>query len=351
MKTKDTIMVEDVLNMIVDGDVASGGDDEGVVKEEVGEGGETGMEFFQKAKVVRLRSHHDKYLLADDDKEGVYQDRNGTYKNAKWTVEVVEGSNLIRLKSCYEKYLTASNMPFIFGATGKKVSQTLPTRLNSSLGWEPIREGTQVKLRTRYGQYLRANGGLPPWRNSITHDIPHRTTTTNWILWDVDLVELRQNPPQPIENPTPITTPNPSMDSPSPKYSNYVSFNLDLKSPEVPIENGDSEENGSPVIDGRIIFYNVGDEKGDVPNASEEKFFTFKGNSVEDLKEKLKEETRQDDILVCCRNPLTAKLYPLRIQLPPNNTDMHVVVVTPSHNGEHFSTCFVCVLPLLQLQV
>ncbi|CAI0410765.1 unnamed protein product [Linum tenue] len=32
------------------------------------------MEFFHKAKVVRLRSHHDKYLLADDNEESVLQD-------------------------------------------------------------------------------------------------------------------------------------------------------------------------------------------------------------------------------------------------------------------------------------
>ncbi|XP_028179897.1 uncharacterized protein LOC114367025 [Glycine soja] len=273
------------------------------------------MEFFQKAKVVRLRSHRDKYLLADDDKESVFQDRNGTYKNAKWTVEIVEDANLIRLKSCHEKYLTASNMPFLFGATGKKVLQTLPTRLNSSLGWEPIREGTQIRLKTCHGQYLRANGGLPPWRNSITHDIPHRTSTSNWVLWEVDLVELRPNPPNPIENTTPIATPNPSMDS------------TELDSPTY--SDDDLKENESPKKDGRVIFYNIGDENGDVPSANEEKFFTFKGSSVEDLKEKLKEETGHDDILVCCRNPLNAKLYPLRLQLPPNNTDIHVVV-TPS---------------------
>lgn len=95
--------------------------------------------------------------------------------------------------------------------------------------------------------------------------------------------------------------------------------------------NIDSEEKGSPVKEGRIIFYNVGDENGDAPHdANEEKFFTFKGSSVEELKEKLKEETGHNDITVCCRNPLNAKLYPLRLQLPPNNTDMHVVVVPSS---------------------
>jgi len=193
------------------------------------------MEFFEKAQVVRLRSHHDKYLLADDDKEGVFQDRNGTYKNAKWSVEIVEGANLIRLKSCYDKYLTASNMPFLLGATGKKVLQTLPSRLNSSLGWEPIREGAQVRLRTRYGQFLRANKGLPPWRNSITHDVPHRTSTTNWVLWDVDLVQLRPTPPKPI------TTPNPSVDpamlespSHSPPYQDDAPFSIDLRSQNLP---------------------------------------------------------------------------------------------------------------------
>ncbi|RDX69492.1 hypothetical protein CR513_51390, partial [Mucuna pruriens] len=299
------------------------------------------MEFFQKAQMVRLRSHHDKYLLADDDKEGVYQDRNGTYKNAKWTVEIVEGTNTIRFKSCYEKYLTASNVPFLFGATGKKVLQTLPPRLDSSLGWEPIREGVQVRLKTHCGQYLRANGGPPPWRNSITHDIPHRTRTTNWIIWDVDLVQIRQQPPKPI--PEPITTPNLSMDSTS-LDSDNDSYNIDLRSPIEGLikNNGLLEENGSPMKDGRIIFYNVSDENEGVPNAKEEKFFTFNGSSVEDLKEKLKEETGYDDILVCCRNPVTTKLHPLRLQLPPNNTDMHVVVVTPSYNGEHFSTYFGC---------
>lgn len=193
------------------------------------------MEIFQRAKVVRLRSHHDKYLLAENDQEGVCQERIGSFKNAKWTVEIIDDTNVIRLKSCYGKYLTASNMPFLLGATGKKVFQTLPTRLNSSLEWEPIREGNHVRLKTRYGQFLRANGGLPPWRNSITHDIPHRTKTTNWVLWDVDLVELRpQEPPKQIQEPVvPIPTLNvynndsasldhsrsPSLSSSSPPHS------------------------------------------------------------------------------------------------------------------------------------
>lgn len=149
------------------------------------------MELFKNAKAVRLRSAHNKYLTAEEDEESVTQDRNGSAKCAKWTVEYVENQeNIIRLKSCYNKYLTASNHPFLLGMTGRKVLQTRPKRLDSSVEWEPIQQGNQVKLKTRYGQFLRANGGLPPWRNSVTHDIPHRTATQDWIFWDVHVVEI-----------------------------------------------------------------------------------------------------------------------------------------------------------------
>lgn len=171
---------------------------------------QSGMELFQKAKSVRLKSHHEKYLLADEDEETVCQDRNGSCRQAKWTVEFVGDANVLRFKSCYGKYLTASNMPFFFGMSGKKVLQTLPKRLDSSVEWEPIREGFQVRLKTRYGQYLRANGGLPPWRNSITHDIPHRTATQDWILWDVDIVEIRVPSPEKKQpEPVRIVAPSP----------------------------------------------------------------------------------------------------------------------------------------------
>ncbi|CAN1147817.1 hypothetical protein LINPERHAP2_LOCUS16097 [Linum perenne] len=120
------------------------------------------MDLFSKAKAVRLRSHHKKYLLADDDEELVIQDKNGSSKSAKWVVEPVPGSDSsVRLKSIYGKYLTASNHPFLLGMTGRKVLQTLSWRLESSVEWEPVREGyggARIKLRTKYGNLLRANG-------------------------------------------------------------------------------------------------------------------------------------------------------------------------------------------------
>lgn len=147
------------------------------------------MEFFQKAKKVRLRGRRDKHLIAADDQETVVQCRNGSGENAVWAVELVEGRDVLRLKSCHGKYLTASCVPFIPGVTGKKVLQTLPDTNEPSTEWEPIRDGFQIRFKSFRGNYLRPNGGLPPWRNSITHDPPHRNRTYEKALWDVEVVE------------------------------------------------------------------------------------------------------------------------------------------------------------------
>lgn len=77
----------------------------------------------------------------------------------------------------------------------------------------------------------------------------------------------------------------------------------------------------------------MGDEHGDV-EPGKEKFFIFKGSSVDELKEKLKEETKEDDIIVCSRSPLNGNLYPLRLHLPPNNSDMHVIIVPSTFQGD-----------------
>lgn len=156
------------------------------------------MEFFKRTKVVRLRSQHHKYLTAAEDEESVKQSRKGSSKNVRWTVEPVQGKpNLIRLKSCFSsKYLSASEEPFLLGWTGKRVLQSSPRlRLDPSVEWEPIREGSHshshIKLKSnRSGNYLRGNGGVPPWNNSVTHDVPSRSVTQDWIVWSVDILEV-----------------------------------------------------------------------------------------------------------------------------------------------------------------
>ncbi|XP_010272201.1 PREDICTED: uncharacterized protein LOC104608044 isoform X2 [Nelumbo nucifera] len=279
------------------------------------------MEIFHKAKAVRLRSHHEKYLFAEEDEESVSQNRNGSSRNAKWGVEFVEGGNYVRLKSCYGRYLTASNEAFLLGMTGKKVLQTTPRKLDSSVEWEPIREAFQVKLRTRYGNFLRANGGVPPWRNSVTHDIPHRTATQDWILWDVDVVEIHIDSPVHPAQTVPQSDDTSDSEPTSPSSISIKSNKLSK------LESSTYFDNSPPKPDGRTIYFHIMDENGNVDEAIEGSSFIFKGTGVHELKQKLEEETGIEDIIVCSRNRLDGKLYPLRLQLPPNNAAMHVVVV------------------------
>ncbi|KAK7827686.1 uncharacterized protein LOC111995812 [Quercus suber] len=267
------------------------------------------MDLFRNAKAVRLRSHHDKYLVAEEDQVYVTQERNGSSTSSKkawWTVEFVKGTqSIIRLKSCYNKYLTASNHPFLFGSTGHKVVQSLPLRLDSSHEWEPINEGSRVKLKTRFGKFLRANGGVPPWRNSITHDIPFRDSSQNYILWDVDIVEIQAQ--------------SPSQNSHPPSHQNSLE------------SSGSNDVSAaSPRSEGRTIFYHVAEDNGEVDDEAVEEYFTYKGNVVEEMTQKLERETGLEGIIVCTRNPFNGNLHPLRLQLPPNNSTMHVVLVQSS---------------------
>lgn len=150
------------------------------------------MEFFQRAKVFRLKtSNQSKYLLADPDEDTVKQTRDSSSANTRWSIELVEGkSHVIRLRSCHSwKYLAASEEAFLLGMTGKRVAQR--PWLGPTVEWEPIQEGPYIKLKSHTGTFLRANRGLPPWRNTITHDLPgHWTTSESMILWIVDIVQL-----------------------------------------------------------------------------------------------------------------------------------------------------------------
>lgn len=290
------------------------------------------MDLIQRAKAVRLRSHHDKYLLAEDDDERVRQHRNGTTRKARWQIELVDGDlPLIRLKSCYGKYLSASNEPFLLGLTGRKVLQANPgRRLDSSLEWEPIQDGFQVKFKTRYGNFLRANGSLPPWRNTVTHDIPH--LHHDWVLWEVDIVEVRAYVPgavPEVSQAAEFLQAEESVES-SPGFSSkQESFSSSASNS--PQKSFSSASSGSPrTFNSRTINYMVANNEGYVEADAEEFTYSFRGTSVEELTQKLEEETELGHIIVCSTNPVNGKLYPLRLQLPPNKNTLNVVVVLAS---------------------
>ncbi|KAL9689916.1 hypothetical protein QQ045_010307 [Rhodiola kirilowii] len=274
------------------------------------------MDLFRKAKTVRLRSYHDKYLLAHPDGESVFQDRDSKSPNAIWTVEFVPNKKAIRLKSCLRKYLTASDDIYLLGVAGRRVTQTSPSQVAdySLFEWEPVRDGVEVKLRTATGHFLRANGGLPPIRNSVTHDTPRRSVTQEWILWDVEVVDSvnknkHQHQHQLVDNER--HTLQYIMSSPTSK---------------------EAEETESPRNE-RMIYYNVIDDNVDVVEMGDKPCFRFKGNEVGGLKQKLAQETGLRDFIVCLRNPFDGKLYSLKLYLPQNNATMHVCVVPSVSKG------------------
>ncbi|KAL4569577.1 hypothetical protein LXL04_025218 [Taraxacum kok-saghyz] len=292
------------------------------------------MDLLRNAKAVRLRSHHGKFLHANDDHESVSQSRSLTARNNVWTLEFVNDTpdnvTIIRLKSCYDKYLTASNHHFLLGMTGKKVLQTLPNRLDSSVEWEPMGTAKKVKLKTRYGHYLRANGGLPPWRNSVTHDIPYRSATQGWIMWQIEVVDI----PLQLPAPPPATSMQvvPRSDSINSSGSNSPST-IWSKSPT--FWNQESIDWPLKREEGRAIYYHVAsDDFGETDDNTQGFCISFKGKEVNELTRTLEQETRLHNITVCSQSPLDGKLYPLQLQLPPNNATMKVVVVQNPFQGE-----------------
>ncbi|XP_020519426.1 uncharacterized protein LOC18428414 isoform X2 [Amborella trichopoda] len=275
------------------------------------------MDLFCNTKYVRLRSFHGKYLVADDNGQSVSQSRVKLSKNSEWGVEFVEGTRALRLKSCYSLYLTASDLPFLLKWTGKKVLQSSKVKLASSVEWEPIRDGFHVKLKGLYGNFLRANGGPPPWRNSVTHDIPLRTATQDWVLWEVEILETE------IESP--LRMPLLTLGSPDVQTATSASSEADSESFA-----SSTSSSSTPKSDGRIIYFAVGDHDGDVEDSSEWFTITFRGSDLYGLKDKLKEETGIDNPILCSKNSFNGELFPLHLPLPPGNASMRIVLIQSS---------------------
>lgn len=99
-----------------------------------------------------------------------------------------------------------------------------------------------------------------------------------------------------------------------------------------------SSDSFAKLGDGRFIFYYIADEFGEIDEKMEELCITFDGNTVEELTKTLEDATGLEEIIVCTKSPLNGKLYPLSLQLPPNNTTMNVIVLPSSSKGETFTS-------------
>ncbi|KAH7847880.1 hypothetical protein Vadar_031254 [Vaccinium darrowii] len=177
------------------------------------------MELFRKAVTVKL-SHDNMYLVAKDDQESVCLEREGASKNAIWVVELVNGKkekNYVCFRSCYDKYLTASNMLLRPSSRERKVLQTLPKQAEpSATNWEPIKDDFfSWQFQTPSGSFLRRNWGLPPIWNPVTHDIP-RPMRMHKIVWEIEVLEslsFSYPLPLPFSYPLPTNRIDPSSSS------------------------------------------------------------------------------------------------------------------------------------------
>jgi hypothetical protein len=155
------------------------------------------MELFEGVASVRLKSCcYGKYLCAKDERL-VCQERDRNEKGTIWSVEKVastgfnnDDNNSVRIKSVNGMYLTALEVALLLGDKGNKVQQTHSSKADSAVEWEPIQVGKhQLNLKTKRGTYLRANGGIPPYKNSVTHNGTKKDSTLNSFLWEVEVVE------------------------------------------------------------------------------------------------------------------------------------------------------------------
>ncbi|XP_077212265.1 uncharacterized protein LOC143847349 [Tasmannia lanceolata] len=273
-------------------------------------------------KVVRLKSHHNKYLVAGDDKESVYQSSSAPSQYSTWVIEYLEHSSKFRLKSCFSRYLASSHKPFLLGATGMKVEQTTEKTHNLDIEWEISKEeGFRVRLRNRYGGFLRANVGLPLCRNSVTHDFPWGTNTRS-ILWELEIVEVKS-----IE--TRLFNWVPSKDENKDKGVPLLCFSPSREDKKHAWNSKNSAGDGHS----RIMYYRVCKDRDCENNncnnidSSEWSFLSFKGRNLHELREQLKKETGYEDLVLCTSSTFRGAHCPLHLPLPPGNLPMKVVLI------------------------
>ncbi|CAM6091960.1 unnamed protein product [Calypogeia fissa] len=157
------------------------------------------MDHFKGATTVRLKGVHGKYLWAELDNYEVSQQNEDKNNQAFWRVErnqAGSNSNTLRLRSCFDTYLTASEKHYhgiaFLSFSGKRVTQMRPENVESttSFDWEPVIELGRLRLRSCFGTYLRANSQAPPWSNRVTHGLPQHETHLEWLVWEVEKVRV-----------------------------------------------------------------------------------------------------------------------------------------------------------------
>ncbi|CAL9752623.1 unnamed protein product [Musa acuminata subsp. burmannicoides] len=306
------------------------------------------MDFFAGARVIRLRSFYQKYLVAKEDTIRVGMDQDGFSDGARWTVEIIANEQRLRFRSSWNRYLAADN---------NTVSQQLPDRVGVRGDWQPLAVGPHVLLRCNDADYLRAQDRHLPWRASVTLGTPSWQRSRAPFYWDVEILEAEHPPllpPPQAAAPAPSSMaagPSSSFAPAGPSYRSNVptrfltgvaeassssTMAATLSSPTnaaaassataslvpsavihgaAPALPTSSSYSRYEVMD-REITYVVADDRG-VLNEAYARNLTFTGTSTSELIRRLKKKIGTEDIYVCARNCHTRLLMPLDEELPP----------------------------------
>ncbi|KAJ8506564.1 hypothetical protein OPV22_007450 [Ensete ventricosum] len=325
------------------------------------------MDFFAGARVIRLRSFNQRYLMAMEDMTHVDIDEDGSSDGARWTVEIIANEQRLRLWSSWNRYLASDHF---------MVSQQLPDRVGFGNHWQPLADGPHVLLRLNDVRYLRAAELPMPWLVNVNLGTPWWDRSWAPFYWDVEIIEAEHPPllpPSQAAAPTPSSTavgpssapagpsdgsnvptrfltgaaeassastmaatlssstnaPAASSATASPvsspalstssSYSGYELMNLFeatliLESSCCPRSPPCFSLLNAQLMD-REINYRIANNGG-FWNPAYERTLTFTGTSTSEVIRRLKEEMRIEDIYVCSRHRRTGCLMALGGELP-----------------------------------
>ncbi|PUZ65295.1 hypothetical protein GQ55_3G212400 [Panicum hallii var. hallii] len=296
------------------------------------------MEFFENARLVRLKSHLGTYLCAADDAEAVSHGYRRNSRGTVWAVELA-GDEYVRLQCQRGLYLGAADTAAALDAATPscRVVQGLPSTPNdSAFLWTPRREEGErgagcLTLSGPLGRLLRASFWETPRDNTVTLDFEVGPEESTWV---VEVVPAEQAaPPSPCRAQScdaRLEAAAATLDTASSAFVRLYS----AKESKTKLEEPPSIEEPLHMPARRTIFHNTAREDGGVDDFDEGtwRYFTFDEQSLVALRRRLQQETKYKDFVICRRSGGDApRLFPVVLDLPPGNNEMEfVLVLVPS---------------------
>ncbi|KAJ8499863.1 hypothetical protein OPV22_010415 [Ensete ventricosum] len=148
------------------------------------------------ARVVRLRTIHDKYLTVDDDMHGLRQQHDGSLVRAWWSVEsITDNRNQLRVcfQNCFGVDLAAPLSDFsLQRLAGDKEASAVLRQIrglhNSRKEWALIRVDSRFMVRCNFEDYfLWADPS--PGSDAAGTQLPSSSNTLDPFLWYVEILE------------------------------------------------------------------------------------------------------------------------------------------------------------------